>query len=190
MIENILQKDKELLLFLNSFGSQQWDNFWLTITNQFTWTPLFVLVLFLVFKKFGVKKGMFTLLFIVIIIAFSDQFTNLIKNTTQRVRPCNTEGLKDMLRPFTYKPRGYSFWSGHASLSTTVTTFLILLLRKHYKAIALVVLFPLFFGYSRIYLGVHYPVDVTVGYISGIILGTLFYSLYSILLRKVGLSKE
>ncbi|TDQ23788.1 phosphatase PAP2 family protein [Tenacibaculum caenipelagi] len=186
MIENILQKDKELLIYLNNLGSEQWDGFWLTITNQFTWTPLFVLVLFLVFKQFGWKKGVFTLLFIAVIVAFSDQFTNLIKNTTERIRPCNTESLKGYLREFSYKPRGYSFWSGHASLSTTITTFMILLLRKHYKVIYFMVLFPLIFGYSRLYLGVHFPVDVTSGYISGIIFGILFYKGYVFLQNKIG----
>jgi undecaprenyl-diphosphatase len=190
VIENIIQKDKELLIYLNNLGSEQWDGFWLTITNQFTWTPLFVFVLFLVFKQFGWKKGIFTVLFIAVIVAFSDQFTNLIKNTTERIRPCNTEGLKEYLRDFTYKPRGYSFWSGHASLSTTITTFMILLLRKHIRLIYLMILFPLIFGYSRIYLGVHFPVDVTTGYVSGVILGTLFYFGYLALEKRIGLGKE
>ncbi|AZJ37083.1 phosphatase PAP2 family protein [Tenacibaculum singaporense] len=189
-MENIIQKDKELLIYLNNLGSEQWDGFWLTITNQFTWTPLFAFVLFLVFKQFGWKKGLFTVLFIAVIVAFSDQFTNLIKNSTERIRPCNTEGLKEYLRGFTYKPRGYSFWSGHASLSTTITTFIILLLRKHIRLIYLMILFPLIFGYSRIYLGVHFPVDVTTGYVSGVILGTLFYFGYLALEKRIGLGKE
>ena len=189
MIENIIQKDKELLIYLNNLGSEQWDGFWIAITNQFTWTPLFVFVLFLVFKQFGWKKGVFTVLFIAVIVAFSDQFTNLIKNTTERVRPCNAEGIKEYLRQIKYRSGGYSFWSGHASLSTTVTMFMILLLRKHFKMIYLMILFPLIFGYSRIYLGVHFPVDVTTGYITGIILGMLFYFGYSALDKKLGFLK-
>ncbi|MGB1043263.1 MAG: phosphatase PAP2 family protein [Tenacibaculum sp.] len=184
MLENILQKDKELLIFLNNLGSEQWDGFWLTITNQFTWTPLFALILFLIFKNFGLKKGLFTLLFIVVIIAFSDQFTNLIKNFTHRLRPCNDETVNGFLRSFTYKPRGFSFWSGHAALSTTITTFVILILRKHVKFIYIMILFPMIFGYSRIYLGVHFPVDVTTGYITGVFFGTLFYKLYTLLKSK------
>ena len=129
------------------------------------------------------------MLFIAVIVAFSDQFTNLIKNTTERVRPCNAEGIKEYLRQIKYRSGGYSFWSGHASLSTTVTMFMILLLRKHFKMIYLMILFPLIFGYSRIYLGVHFPVDVTTGYITGIILGMLFYFGYSALDKKLGFLK-
>ncbi len=189
MIEDIIQRDQELLIFLNNLGSEQWDGFWLLVTNKFAWTPLFLFLLFLIFKQFGWKKGLFTLLFIAVIVAFSDQFTNLIKNTVDRLRPCNQQGVKELLRGVNYRPRGYSFWSGHASLSSTITTFLILLLRKHYKFIYLLILFPLFFGYSRIYLGVHYPVDITVGYLSGILLGTVLYLAYLALEKRVKLTK-
>ncbi|CAL2081884.1 phosphatase PAP2 family protein [Tenacibaculum sp. 190524A05c] len=184
-MDSIISKDAELLIFLNNLGNEKWDSFWLTITNQFNWVPLFVIILLLIFWRFGLKKTLFTLLFITVLVAFSDQFTNLIKNTTGRLRPCNTLELQEYLRQFSYKPRGYSFWSGHASLSTTFTVFIILLLRSRFKFIYLLVLFPMVFGYSRVYLGVHYPGDITVGYISGIVFGTLFYKLYSFLYSKI-----
>lgn len=175
MLDSILNIDKELLIYLNNLGSEQWDGFWLALTNQLHWSPLFALILFLIFRKFGWKNGLVTLLFLVVLVAFSDQFTNLIKNSFERLRPCNAEGVKEQIRLFTYRPQGYSFYSGHASLSTTFTTFIILLLRKHYKYMYLLIGFPLLFGYSRIYLGVHYPVDVLCGYATGIFFGYVFY---------------
>lgn len=175
MIESLLHKDTELLIFLNNLGSEQWDGFWLAITNQFHWSPLFALLLFLIFKKFGLKSGLLMLLFIAALVTFSDQFTNFVKHSFERLRPCNTEGVVEQLRFFTYKPGGYSFYSGHASLSTTITVFLILVLKKHYKYIWFLVIFPLLFGYSRIYLGVHYPLDILSGYLAGIFFGYLFY---------------
>lgn len=184
-LDIIAAKDAELLIFLNSLGSEKWDLFWLTITNQFNWIPLFVIVLILIYLKFGLKKTIVTLIFIALFVAFSDQFTNLIKNTTQRLRPCNTEELQGYLRQFKYKPRGYSFWSGHAALSTTFTTFIIFLLRNRFKMIYILLVFPIVFGYSRVYLGVHYPGDITVGYFSGIAMGTMFYMLYRILYQKL-----
>lgn len=184
-LEGIIAKDKELLIYLNNLGSEQWDAFWLFVTNQFNWIPLFAFILMLIFKKFGIKQGVFTLLFIAILVAFSDQFTNLIKLLTNRTRPCNVPELQEYLRQFTYRPRGKSFWSGHASLSTTFTTFIILLLRSKFKFIYLLILFPILLGYSRIYLRVHYPTDVTCGYLSGIIIGFLFYTLYQFLFFRV-----
>jgi len=177
LLDTIINKDQKLLVFLNNLGSENWDGFWLYVTNQFHWTPIFVIILILIFYKFGWKNGMLTLLFIAVLVAFSDQFTNLVKYTFERVRPCNEELLIGKLREFDYKPRGFSYYSGHASLSATFTTLLILLLRKHFKAIYLLVIFPILFGYSRIYLGVHYPLDVASGYLAGVLFGTLFYKL-------------
>ncbi|WP_299679887.1 phosphatase PAP2 family protein [uncultured Tenacibaculum sp.] len=185
LLDALIEKDKALLIYLNNLGNEQWDNLWLWITHQFNWIPLFVVILGLLVWKFGVKKTLFTLLFIAIFVAFSDQFTNFIKNLTGRTRPCNAVEMQEYLRQFSYKPRGKSFWSGHASLSTTFTTFIILLLRKRIKYIYILILFPLVFGYSRLYLGVHYPIDVSTGYVSGIILGTLFYKLYKIIFQKI-----
>lgn len=181
MLDFLLNKDRELLIFLNNLGSEQWDGFWLFVTNQFSWTPLFVFLLALLFWKFNWKNGLLLLVFIAAFVAFSDQFTNFIKNTFERVRPCNTEDLMDKLRYFTYRPRGFSYYSGHAALSTTVTTFMILTFRKYSKWIFLLILFPVIFGYSRIYLGVHYPLDVLSGYIAGLFWGTIFYKLSSLL---------
>ncbi len=183
-LESLINKDKELLIYLNNLGSEQWDSLWLFITNQFSWIPLFAFILFLIFKKFGLKKGIFLFLFLVVLVAFSDQFTNLVKNIVGRIRPCNDISLQDFIRQLGYKPGGKSFWSGHASLSSTFTTFIILLFRKYYKFIYLMILFPILFGYSRIYLAVHFPLDVTCGYISGVFVGYLFYKLYQFLSFK------
>lgn len=183
-MESLLEFDTELLLFLNSLGSARFDSFWLAITKQFNWIPIFLIVLVYMFRQLGLKKGLFTLFFLIFLVAFSDQFTNFIKGITSRTRPCNTEALQGYLRYFSYKPRGYSFWSGHASLSTTFTVFMILMFRKNSKSIYALLVFPLFFGYSRIYLGVHYPLDVTIGYVSGIILGWLFFKLYLVIHQK------
>jgi len=177
LLDRLLQIDTELLIFLNNLGSEQWDSFWFFLTNQFSWSPLFAFLLFLIFKKFGWKNGVLLLLFLIVLITFSDQFTNLIKNTFERLRPCNTEGVIEQIRNFNYKPSSYSFYSGHAASSMTFSFFVILLLKSHFKYIWVLLLFPLLFGYSRIYLGVHYPLDIVSGYFAGIFFGYLFFLL-------------
>ena len=177
MLDFILQLDREILIFLNNLGTQQWDPFWLFITKQFNWLPLFLTLLGLLLWKFGWKNSLLILVFVAVVVAFSDQFTNFIKHSFGRIRPCNEESLVGLIRDLSYKPGGYSYYSGHAAVSTTVTTFLILLFRKHFKAIYFLVLFPLLFGYSRIYLGVHYPFDVLSGYLAGIFFGCIFFKI-------------
>ncbi|MFY0604170.1 MAG: phosphatase PAP2 family protein [Flavobacteriaceae bacterium] len=177
MLESLLQKDRELLVFLNNLGSEQWDAFWLFITNQFNWIPLFLFVFFLIIKKYGWKKGGIIILTMAVLVAFSDQFTNLIKDTTERLRPNNDLRISNLLRPQLIHPRSFSFISGHATTSTFFVMYAILLFRKTHKFIWLLFLFPLLFAYSRVYLGVHFPIDITCGIITGIIFGNLYYFL-------------
>lgn len=178
MFESIIQKDKELLIFLNNLGTEQWDPFWLFITNQLNWIPLFLFILFLVIQTFGWKRGGFIILSLILLVAFSDQFVNLIKNTTQRLRPNNNPDIKHFLRPFEYSPRGFSFISGHATTSTFFTVFVILLFKKKYKYIYFMLIFPLLFAYSRVYLGVHFPIDISVGALTGCILANLYFLVF------------
>ena len=181
MFESIIQKDKELLIFLNNLGTEQWDPFWLFITNQLYWAPLFILIFYLVIKSFGWKRGGFMILSMIVLVAFSDQFTNLIKNSVERLRPNNDPEIMDSLRTL-INPQSYSFMSGHATTSTFFTVYVILLLKEKIKKyIYLILIFPILFSYSRLYLGVHFPIDIFVG----ITIGTLFGNLYFLLYKKL-----
>jgi len=133
-----------------------------------------------VLKSFGWKRGSVVIISMILLVAFSDQFTNLIKDSVQRIRPNNDPEIKHLLRIF-IKPQSFSFMSGHATTSTFFSVFTVLLLRDKYKYIYFILLFPLVFSYSRVYLGVHFPIDISVG----IIIGTLFANLYFILYKKV-----
>ena len=180
MFETILQVDKQVLIFLNNLGTEQWDPFWRAVTKQFNWIPLFATIIFLVIKAFGWKRGGFIILSMIILVAFSDQFTNLIKNFIERLRPNNNPQIKDLLRTVDgYSPGGYSFMSGHATTSTFFTVYTLLLLKdKYQKYIYLMLIFPLVFSYSRLYLGVHFPIDILTGITIGIIFANLYFTLY------------
>jgi undecaprenyl-diphosphatase len=184
LFDLIIQKDKELLIFLNNLGSEQWDSFWLVITNQFYWIPLFLFVFYMVIKSFGWKRGGFMILAMILLVAFSDKFTVFIKDTTLRLRPNNDPEILHLLRTL-IKPQSHSFMSGHATTSTFFSVFVILLLKEKYKYIYLILLFPLFFAYSRLYLGVHFPIDVSVGIITGILLANIYYFFFSKLDKKL-----
>jgi undecaprenyl-diphosphatase len=177
MFEKIIAFDKELFVFLNSLGSPTFDSFWLLITSQVNWTPFFLIIFYLLYKKIGQKNFLLVIVFIALLILVSDQTCNLFKNYFQRLRPCNDEEIKNIIR-IVKSSNTFSFYSGHAANSMATTTFVYLFLRKHFKNIYLLFLFPLIFAYSRIYLGLHFPGDIITGYIFGILYGVLFYKLY------------
>jgi len=184
VLDKIIALDKSTLIYLNNLGTPNWDTFWLAITHQYNWIPLFALMLFLIFKVYGLKKGLIILLIAAILVAFTDQFVNLIKHTFERLRPNNDPSVKSLIR-IVYSPRSYSFVSGHATNSTANTLLIYLLLKKHFKYAWLFFLWPLLFAYSRIYLGVHYPIDVLSGALLGVVLGYGFYKTCLFVLTKV-----
>lgn len=177
MMEELVKLDKELLIFLNNLGSETYDSFWLFITKQLNWLPFFLFLLYLTYKKVSVKKLVLILVVIACLIAFTDQMTNLVKYTVARQRPCNTEDIMQYIRIVKSSPT-LSYFSGHASNSMATMLFLYLILRRYYKYMYLIFLFPLIFAYSRIYLSLHFPLDILSGFSFGLLSGTLFYQVF------------
>lgn len=176
-MDKLILLDKQLLVFLNSFGSETFDPFWLFITKQLNWIPFFLVVLYFLYKQVGWKKVGITILFLALLILCTDQFTNLVKYNVQRLRPCNDLDINGIIRIVKCSDT-FSFFSGHASNSTATMLFLFLILKRFYKYAYLVFIFPLVFAFSRIYLALHFPGDILVGYTAGIVMGTLCYKLF------------
>jgi len=188
-LEELISLDKELFLFLNGLGSEAYDEFWKIITKQLNWAPFILAVFYLIQRKIGWKNLGIVILFLAVLIAFTDQITNLFKYSFERLRPCNDTDVNGIARIVIHRD-SFSFFSGHASNSMATTTFIFLLLRKHYKFTFLLFLFPLIFAFSRIYLGLHFPSDILVGYLFGATFGLIFYKLFAFLGRKYNWQTE
>jgi undecaprenyl-diphosphatase len=183
MLEKLLSLDTELFVFLNSLGSESYDGLWSFITKQSNWIPLFLLLLYVIFKKLGAKQTLYLLLFVAVLVTFTDQMTNVFKNGFQRLRPCNNPEIKSFIRIVQFRG-SFSFFSGHASNSMAVATLLYFTLRQYFKYFWLLFLWPFIFAYSRIYLGLHYPLDILSGYLFGFTSGFLMYKVYKMAQQK------
>ena len=181
MLDRIKQIDTELLIFLNNLGNKSWDPLWVSITDKFTFLPLFILIIFFLFKKNGTKGLLVILLFISVLILFTDQFTNVVKDFTQRLRPCRLDELQGLLRDIDIRCGKYGFFSAYAANSISVTIFIINCVDESVKKFLkpVLILWVMIFSYSRIYLGVHYPLDTIFGLSFGIFSGFLFKYIYN-----------
>ena len=177
MLEHLLQWDRDTFIYLNSLGIEDYDIFWSTVTKIPTWTPLFILFGFLFFRKFSKREALLMILTVLVMVFFVVTLTDLTKEVVARLRPNNDEEMNTLIR-ILRSPTGYSFFSGHASSSFSITTIVFLFLRKHFKWSIVFYIWPILFAMSRIYVGVHFPIDLIVGALVGIFSAWLFYRLY------------
>lgn len=174
MLETLKHWDRDLFVYLNGLGIERFDSFWVFITQIENWTPLFILFFILIFYYYKGKKGAIVAFFLLLTFGITIFFTGLVKEYVARLRPNNVEELGKLIR-ILQKPTNYSFFSGHASSSFSVTTFVALALRKYTKWIYLAYVWPIMFVLSRVYVGVHYPSDLFVGALVGTTFAFIFY---------------
>jgi len=186
VLDSIIENDIILFLYLNNLGTIQWDGFWLFMTNKFSAIPLYLVLLFLTYKNFGLKKTIVAVVCILLLITLSDQTSQLFKYGLKRLRPCHDGELMDLVRLVKASCGGkFSFFSAHAANSAAVAVYFGLLLRPYYKYIfTILVLWAILVAYSRIYIGVHFPADVLFGFFVGTTYGILFYNIVKYIYLK------
>tara|TARA_B100000035_G_scaffold44348_1_gene33354 strand:- start:7166 stop:7753 length:588 start_codon:yes stop_codon:yes gene_type:complete len=181
MIEEILKLDSKLLIFLNNLGVPRFDTFWISLSKieANILMYLFLICLFFYIQKPRPKfSNILYLIFIIaIMITITDQGANLFKDSFQRLRPCYDETIKDSIRLVKDNCGGkYGFFSAHASNSFSLATFFGLLFMNRIRYIILITLvYASFISYSRIYLGVHFPIDIICGSLFGLFIGFSIY---------------
>ena len=181
MIEEILKLDSKLLIFLNNLGVPRFDTFWISLSKieANILMYLFLICLFFYIQKPRPKfSNILYLIFIIaIMITITDQGANLFKDSFQRLRPCYNESIKDSLRLVKENCGGkYSFFSAHASNSFSLAIFFGLLFKNRIRYIILItIVYASLISYSRIYLGVHFPIDIIIGSSFGLCVGFIMY---------------
>ena len=180
MLDSIISKDIELLIFLNNLGTEQWDGFWMVVTNKFSAVPLYLFLIWISYKKFGSKKTLAIVIAVLLVVVLSDQTSQLFKYHFMRLRPCWDETIAPEIRMVLDKCGGkYSYFSAHAANAMAVAGFFSLVLRRSVpKLPVLLIIWALFVAYSRVYLAVHFPADILTGLFVGGVYSILVYGIF------------
>jgi len=190
-MDSIIELDKKLLVYLNSMHMDWLDPIMLQITKTQFWIPLYLFLIYLVFKNFN-TRGWLVLAGAGLAILLADQITSsLMKPYFERLRPSQEPTLQGIVHIVNdYRGGLYGFASSHAANTFATALFVWLLFRNKYKWMPILFLWAAVMTYTRIYLGVHYPGDILVGGIVGLFSGWAGYRFYLYLNAKATWLKE
>jgi undecaprenyl-diphosphatase len=155
------------------------------VSGKLIWLPLYLSIIALVIFRYR-RKAYIIVPVLILTVVVSDQLSvHAFKEVFMRLRPCREPSLAGLVHTVNGKCPGlYGFVSSHASNSFSVAMISLLFVNRRWFTISMLT-WAAIIGYSRIYLGVHYPGDVICGAILGLAVGYIIFRLFILLDNKI-----
>ena len=184
MLEQLIDIDHQFFLGVNQGMANAFFD-WLMplLRNRYFWVPLYFFLIVFLIRNYK-RNGVICILFLLGTFAIADYFSaSILKHIFERLRPCNEPGFKDEIRLLVSCGSGFSFPSSHACNHFAIGMFLNTVFYDRWKPILpLSMLWALSIAFAQVYVGVHFPIDITVGGLLGCLIGyitgTIFLTTY------------
>lgn len=184
MLDRLIEIDRELFLWLKFHGGEFWDSFFSIVSTNLIWIPLYLLVLWLFYRKLGARGALVAAAVFAFTVASAQLTATLMKVLIVKPRPLYEPALEGLIR-VVKEVDGYSSTvSAHAAVAFSTALFSTLLLRNRAYGVV-IFLWALLVAYSRIYLNAHYPSDLLFGATTGLLIGWLGWRFYLHVLNRV-----
>jgi undecaprenyl-diphosphatase len=179
LMEILKQLDTSLFLAINGLHTSFFDQFMFAVSAKLIWIPLYAAVLYVLIKHWK-REAIWLVLALVLCIVISDQVASgVLKHLVKRLRPSHAEELKGLVHLVNdYAGGMYGFASSHAANAFGFALLSSLLFKQKTYTYAIFA-WALITAYSRIYLGVHYPLDIVGGAFIGVLAALICYWLIS-----------
>lgn len=181
-MDMLLELDRNLFLFLNQLNIIEANAFWRFMSSHFAWLILIIPIISIILVKAS-KKFIPFLILVLLLFLCSDQFANVIKLSVERPRPCQIPDLLSQMNFIASHCGAFGFYSAHASNSLALALLSILFFKKINISVPYFSIFALLFAFlvsfSRIMVGVHYPLDIIMGWTMGAFWALSIFYLYT-----------
>ena len=158
------------------------------LRNQWFWVPVYFFLAVYMPTKYKKQGAIWCLIFFISFVISDQVSAALLKPYFHRLRPCNNPALNGIIHCIVPCGSGYSFPSSHAANHFSIGIFTAATMGRQHKWVwPACIAWAAVVCYSQVYVGVHYPVDVTVGALIGIVTGALTGWFFNRYLRKSGL---
>lgn len=175
MLEWLIETDQRFFLALNHFRADWMDPVMLFLSAKKVWYPLYALIIGLIAFEYK-KKAIVLVLMMILSVIIADQITSsIMKPGFRRYRPCHEPALVGQVLTPGKCGGKYGYASSHASATFAAAAFFFFLFKGRRSYYWWLYIWSSLIAYSRVYLGVHYPLDIITGALIGIVCSWLIY---------------
>ena len=197
---NNITFDHDLFLWLNFDGGEFMDKLMTAISGVAMWIPLYLLILWLVWRKEGWRGTVAFVICVALAMGLADMLCGIFKHSGMlkhlwesfpvRHRPMFDSAVRDMAHVVSYRHGAFGTVSAHAATTCALATISSLVIRKGWYT-GMIFCVVVLISYSRIYLACHFPLDIALGLMVGAVTGCAMWLLWRKLteiFRKYGKS--